>query len=62
MRRLRRKTHENAQKRTKTHENARVAGCVRVRCIDFLAAVNLCGDVRFPNTEKGREKNKLAKG
>lgn len=35
---------------------------MRVRCLDFSAAVNLCGCVGFPNTEKGREKNKLAKG
>lgn len=44
MRRLRRK---NARKRTKTHGNARAAGCVRVRCLDFLAAVNLCGGTGF---------------
>nr|DAG03173.1 MAG TPA: hypothetical protein [Caudovirales sp. ctCpR1] len=24
-------------------KNTRVAGCVRVRCLDFSAAVNLCG-------------------
>lgn len=35
---------------------------MRVRERDFLRAVNLCGGVGFPNTEKGREKNKLAKG
>ena len=45
----------------KCAKNARAAGCVRVRCLDFLTAVNLCGHVGFPNTEKGREKNKLAK-
>ena len=35
---------------------------MRVREKDFSAAANLCGGVGFPNTEKGWEKNKLAKG
>lgn len=35
---------------------------MRVREKDFSVAVNLCGRVGFPNTEKSREKNKLAKG